>query len=245
MPTASLRSFHVRPTQDYSSPLHWHAWDQLTYASEGVMRVRGDLDTWLIPPERAIWIPARTRHAEQLHAPAAMTTAYINTGLVRHLPRRVAMLEVTPLLRELLAHVGTIGELHRRVASHARLLGVLIDQLAAVPHTLQLPMPRAGRSREVAELLRSQPGAKASVDALGRHVGASRRTLERVFLAETKMTIGAWRRQLRLQHAVRLLASGAAVGRVAREAGYSSTSAFIAVFKKTFGTTPLKFREAR
>jgi AraC-like DNA-binding protein len=205
------------------------------------MQVRGDRDAWLVPPGRALWIPARVRHSEHVEAPAAMTTLYFSASHARPRPRQPAMIDMTPLLNELIAHVATLGELHRTTPAHARLLGVLLDQLTTVPHGLQLPMPRDARARAVADRLRAEPRDPAPVQALGRDVGTSGRTIERMFLAETGMTIGAWRRQLRLQHAVRRLAAGASVGAAARDAGYASPSAFIAVFRKQFGTTPKRF----
>lgn len=206
------------------------------------MRMHTGTEQWLVPPGRAIWIPARTRHAEHVQGTASLHTLYFAAGMVRALPRACTIVEVSPLLRELLAHVSRIGDLDRRNTSHSRLIGVLIDQLkSAADRPLQLPEPRDPRARQVADLLRERPESGASVAALAHAAGSSPRTIERLFLAETKMTIGDWRRQLRLLHGVRLLASGAAVGASAREAGYASPSAFIAAFRKTFGTTPRRY----
>jgi AraC-like DNA-binding protein len=106
---------------------------------------------------------------------------------------------------------------------------------------LQLPMPRDPRAARVAARLRAKPGDTASLAALAQHAGASRRTIERSFARETHMSAGEWRRRARLLHAVRRLAEGEAVTNVSLEAGYSSVSAFIAVFKKTFGMTPARY----
>jgi AraC-like DNA-binding protein len=237
----AIRAF-AASVADYKSPRHWHAWDQLTYSTAGAMHVRSGSEQWLVPPGRAIWIPARTRHAEQVQGAASLHTLYFAAGLVRTLPRACAIVEVSPLLRELVAHVSAIGDLDRRKITHARLIGVLIDQLVIAPGApLQLPELRDPRARQVAEILRERPETGASVGALARAAGTSARTIERLFLVETKMTIGDWRRQLRLLHAVRLLASGSAVGASARAAGYASPSAFIAAFRKKFGKTPRRY----
>jgi len=106
---------------------------------------------------------------------------------------------------------------------------------------LQLPMPRDPRGRKLAAMLRQQPNDDRSVAALSEVSGASRRTMERIFITEAKMTVGEWRRRLRLLHGVRLLAGGESVTNSALDAGYASTSAFIAAFKKTFGTTPSRY----
>lgn len=238
----AVRTHPLTYPHDYTSPIHWHAWDQLTYAAAGVMRVHSEDASWLVPPRRAVWVPAGTRHAEELHGPVTVRTLYFTPALAHRLPARCGILDISPLLHELIVHVSGIGALDRKIAVHARLIGVLIDQLATVSDApLQLPAPRDPRAQRVAAALRAQPDSDASVDVLARRAGASRRTIERLFLLETRMTIGDWRRQLRLLQGVRLLAGGAAVTNVALDAGYSSTSAFIAAFKKTFGTTPGRY----
>ena len=106
---------------------------------------------------------------------------------------------------------------------------------------LQLPSPRDVRARRVADALRRDPADARTLEALSGSAGASKRTLERVFAAETGMTFGTWRQQLRLLHATRLLAAGEKVTVAATEAGYESTSAFIAMFRRAMGTTPSRY----
>jgi AraC-like DNA-binding protein len=65
--------------------------------------------------------------------------------------------------------------------------------------------------------------------------------LERLFQAETGMTFGKWRQQLRLLHALRQLAMDRPVTEVALEVGYDSPSAFIAMFRGALGTTPTRY----
>ena len=238
-----MRSFQLRPSQAYVSPRHWHDWDQLTLAIAGTTRVHASADSWLVPPGRAIWIPARTRHLERVDAGASAHTLYLGAGLARSLTRQCGVVDAPPLLRELVAHIGRVGELDRRTAAHARLTGLLVDLLSALAPAppLRLPEPRDPRACHVAGVLRERPDTAAPVSALARQAGASTRTIERLFLAETAMTIGDWRRRLRLLHAVERLTSGTSVAAAARGAGYASPSAFIAVFRKTFGMTPRRF----
>jgi AraC-like DNA-binding protein len=67
--------------------------------------------------------------------------------------------------------------------------------------------------------------------------------LERIFQKETGLTFGKWWQQLRLLHALRLLAGGRAVTSVALDVGYDSPSAFIAAFRRYFGATPARYFE--
>ncbi|HSN25280.1 MAG TPA: AraC family transcriptional regulator, partial [Kofleriaceae bacterium] len=139
--------------------------------------------------------------------------------------------------------ITRLGALDRKVPEHARLIGVLLDQLAAADDVaLALPSPRDPRAQRFAELVTRAPGGDTPIATLARRAGASIRTLERCFLAETGLPVGEWRRRVRLFHALRLLESGAAVTTVALDAGYASPSAFCQSFKKMFGTSPRRYR---
>jgi AraC-like DNA-binding protein len=152
---------------------------------------------------------------------------------------------IPSLMRELILHISRIGVLDRRKPAQAHLISVLLDELVSVSNVpLQLPMPRDPRARRLAALLQASPDDDSSVAQLSRRAGASRRTIERLFLAETRMTVGEWRRRLRLLHGVRLLAGGEPVTQVAFDTGYASTSAFIAAFKRMFGVTPSRYSTA-
>jgi len=74
-----------------------------------------------------------------------------------------------------------------------------------------------------------------------KKVGASKRTLVRLFPEQTGMTFREWRQQRRLLHALELLATGESVTNIALELGYENTSAFIAMFRRCLGTTPRRY----
>src|SRR5262249_34842014 len=123
-----------------------------------------------------------------------------------------------------------------------RLLGVLLDQLDLAPFLpLELPVPRDARALRVAEALMRDPGDARPIEEIARAAGASKRTLERLFVSETKMTLGEWRQQLGLLHGIRLLARGQKVTTVALDVGYASPSAFIAMFRRALGKTPTEY----
>jgi AraC-like DNA-binding protein len=241
--TVWVRTFPVTLLHDHTLPTHAHDWDQLTYAASGVLRVDTADASWTVPPHTAVWAPAGMQHAEHMFAPMTMRTLYFAPRLVKHLPRRECRaVNISTLLRELILHASRQGALDRRIGAHAHAIGMLLDQLAGVATVpLQLPSPRDDRARRVAALLRDAPDDGASVAVLARRAGASRRTIERLFVRDTGMTMDEWRRRLRLLHAVRLLAEGEAVTAVALAVGYTSVSAFIAVFKREFGVTPGRY----
>jgi AraC-like DNA-binding protein len=130
-------------------------------------------------------------------------------------------------------------------AGHARLEGLLVDLLAdAETVPLELPLPADPRARAFAERLLADPGADTGFADLARGSGASLRTLQRLFLAETALSLEAWRGRARMQQAVVSLSNGAPVTSAALDAGYQSASAFIAAFKRAFGVTPARWRAA-
>jgi len=231
---------------DYSAghviPLHFHDRDQLVYASRGVMTVRTGNGTWVVPTHRAVWIPESVPHTITMSGRVAMRTLYFKPKLARSLPRDCCVINVTPLLGELILHACTCDALRTRVVWQRHLIDVIIDQLKAIQMVpLQLPNLFDPRALRVAEALMADPGNGQPLAQICRASGASGRTVERLFQDDTGMTLGKWRQQLRLMHAMRLLGDGAKVTHAALEAGYSTPSAFIAAFRKSLGTTPTRY----
>jgi AraC-like DNA-binding protein/mannose-6-phosphate isomerase-like protein (cupin superfamily) len=221
---------------------HSHDWHQLIYASRGVMTVNTATGSWVVPSRRAVWVPANETHEIRMTGSVSLRTLYLKVNRRKSLPTDCCVMNVSPLLRELILHTIQIGMLDRNIPSQARLIGVIIDQLQTISTIpLRLPMPSDQRAVRVAEILRQKPDDTRSIEQISKTVGAAKRTIERLFLSETDMTFGKWRQQLRLLHALRLLASGQSVTTVGFEVGYDSTSAFIAAFKNVFGTTPGRY----
>jgi AraC-like DNA-binding protein len=225
-------------------PLHYHHEDQLVYACRGVMSVQTSDGTWVVPPQRAVWIPARMPHSIVMSGSVSMRTLYLRAWLARSLPRHCCVVNVSALLKELILHACTFPTLTKRVKIQAHLIAFIVDQLQTVHSIpLQLPNPSDARTKRVADILSADPSDPRSLDEICRRAGASKRTIERLFQQETQMTLGEWRRQLRLLRSMRLLAADEKITHVALEAGYSTPSAFIAMFRRAFGTTPSRYFE--
>ena len=224
---------------------HSHPWHQLTYASRGVITVRTPDGTWVVPTHRGVWVPARARHSIQMSGPVTLRALYLPPGICRSLPDRCRVVGISPLLRELILRIAELENLRVRNLVHAHLLSVLLDHLQVVESdAVYLPQPRDVRAKRIAALLQQAPADGRSLDDLSKTAGASKRTIERLFKLETGLGFVRWRQQLRLGHALRLLAAGQAVTNVALEVGYESTSAFIAAFRTTFGQTPGQYFRA-
>jgi AraC-like DNA-binding protein len=241
-------SLIVTLTHDYRAghviPPHFHDRDQLVYAARGVMTVRTRNGAWVVPTHRAVWIPEAVPHTITMSGTVAMRTLYLKPRMARSLPRDCCVVNVPPLLNELILHACACGALRARVSWQRHLIDVIIDQLKAIQMVpLRLPNLSDPRALRIAAMLLADPSNCQPLAQICEGSGASSRTLERLFQNETGMTFGKWRQQLRMMQAMRLLGEGAKVTHAALEAGYSTPSAFIAAFRKALGTTPtLYFR---
>jgi AraC-like DNA-binding protein len=233
-------------THDYPAghviPAHFHDRDQLVYASRGVMTVRTSGGTWVVPTHRAVWIAAAVPHMITMSGVVAMRTLYLRARLAKAMPRDCCVVNVSPLLKELILHACTFSGLKKRIKGQHHLIDLIIDQLEAIQVVpLRLPNLSDLRALRIATILMANPGDPRPLAQICKAGGASKRTLERLFQEDTGMTLGKWRQQLRLMEAMRLLAEGAKVTHAALEAGYSTPSAFISMFRKTLGTTPTSY----
>jgi AraC-like DNA-binding protein len=216
-------------------------WGQLLFASRGMLTVHTDMGLWVVPVHQAVWVPAGVRHSVEVAGGVAMRSLYVHTG-VRGLPGSCRVVEISPLLREILRRAMRLTTLDRRIAAERHLLDVLLDELTVLPLVpLDLPMPRDPRGVRAAGLIRAEPAAPHTLAEVARASAASARTLERLFRSETGLPFGIWRQRARLLHALQLLAGGGAVAEVANAVGYESTSAFVAAFRRALGTTPGRY----
>ncbi len=223
-------------------PLHLHHRDQLVYARTGVMTITTNRGAWVIPPNRAVWVPNGVEHRLRMSGRVEMRTLYFRHDVVSSLPRSCCVVAVSPLLRELILYVVAHGPLKRRTARGRRILDFLLDQmrqLAVLP--LHVPWPTDPRARRVAESVAENPASAVTLDQHAKRIHAGKRTIERLFLAETNLSFRHWRQQVRLLQSLERLAAGKTVTTAALDVGYDSTSAFIAAFRQTFGATPRKY----
>jgi AraC-like DNA-binding protein len=224
---------------------HDHPWGQLAFCNSGLMQVISDTTAWLAPPTRAIWLPAGVAHAIVMCGEVATRFLYLAPELAAPLPDEAGVVEVVPLLRELILHVLKLRMLHPDTPEQDRLARLLVDLLlAARPIDLALPLPADRRAVAFADQVRDTPGESAGLADLARRAGASLRTLQRLFPAETGLTLEAWRQKARLITAAAALSGGAPVAVTAADCGYDSPSAFITAFKRQFGVTPGRYRPA-
>ncbi len=221
---------------------HSHPRAQLVYASSGVMTITTPDGSWVVPPNRALWIPAGVDHHIVMSGPVTMRTLYIAAGAASGLPPACRVVAVSGLLRELVLRAVELPLLYDEAGPAGRIAALIFDELRLLPTVpLHLPSPRDTRLKRLCRILRDHPADARTLDQWGKLVGASARTLARAFAKETGMSFAAWRAQVRLLAALARLAGGEKVTSVALDLGYDSPSAFIAMFRRQLGVTPSRY----
>lgn len=218
---------------------HHHGWGQITYAHEGVIRVTVADSSWIVPPLRAIWIPPDAVHEVHTLERAKLRALYVHGPAAPFADAQCRVIEVSALLRELIAALEHAEAESKREALLAALILDEMHHAATLPMRIALPDDK--RLRTLCSLLIDSPSAIATLAEGAQRVGASERTLARLFQSELGVSFGEWRRQMRQAHAAALIARGMPMSQVAEELGYASQSAFSAMFRKTFGQSPSQF----
>jgi AraC-like DNA-binding protein len=218
------------------------------YPAHGVLSVHAEHGTSIVPANRVAWTPAGVTHYHRAHGQTDMRILFLPASLGRLLPRDPAVLPVSALAREVL--LTLTGPRNYAVdarafprGARARLRRVLVDELCeADEQPLQLPEPQDDRLQAIARRLYQKPEDNATLTELGSTIGASARTLSRLFHNELGMTFYEWRTQMRIHHALVLLADGHDTTHVALACGWANPSHFITAFTNIIGTTPGRYR---
>ena len=168
-----------------------------------------------------------------------MRTLYIKPKIAPHLLQECCVVSVPPVLRELILYATTLPHLYKPESLEERIMNLILDLVQTLEVApLDLPIPRDERLQKIFKGLSKNPGDSRTLKDWGKTVGATSRTLARLFRSETGMSFTQWRQQLRILEGLRRLAREEPVTTVALDLGYDSPSAFIAMFRKALGTTP-------
>lgn len=222
--------------------LHGHRRAQLFHIVSGSVTVETERGTFIVPPERALWIPPDVLHAVQYLQRSSLRYLFFRPEAVAHLPGQPSVIRLSPLLRELILAFLDHPPEEAGEGPAGRLAQVIIDQLATVPVApLHLPMPGSDRLRRAIGELIADPARTDSLADVARRAALSERSFERHFQAETGLSYRAWRRQARLMKAVELLSFGIPIAEISDRLGYEGPSAFVAGFRKAFGVTPGRY----
>jgi AraC-like DNA-binding protein len=221
---------------------HWHSRAQFIFAVEGTMRVRSPRRTWIVPPSRALWVPSHTVHEIQMYGVVEMRTFYVKDGATQDMPSSCVVLNVTPLLRELVVRAVALPVRYDEKGEDGLLMQLLMAEVRRLPHcALDLPLPESPDLTKLCDRILADLSDRQPLDFDANHMRTSTRTLYRRFLKETGITLARWKQQARLLESIRRLADGAPVTRVALDLGYESPSAFSTMFRRSLGIAPRAF----
>ena len=220
---------------------HQHRQGQLILALHGAVTCRTLNRVWIVPPQCGVWIPGGVPHSNQVTSNARLVYLFVEPG-ASMLPAECCTLSISPMLREMILGVAERSESDARDAHVDRFKGVMLDELALMRRErLELPVSDHPKIAFIAAALLADPSDRRTLGHWAELVAVSERSLKRLMVQETGLSFGRWRRQLHLVIALRELAGGATVQRVAGDLGYESATAFIVMFKKAMGMTPARY----
>ena len=225
---------------------HMHREAQLVYATSGTMQVTTPNGLWLVPPDRAVWVPAKLRHAIDMLADTTMRTLYFDLDWLaqagqRSLLEQEFVVNVSSLLREMIAALFDGDDDLARAGLLIRL--TVLELRQAGDSTTFIPLPQEPRCRRAAQMVLAAPAAAFDIDTLAEKVGTSARTLSRLFSAQTQLSFKSWCQRARIAAAIESLSTDAnvTVKQLAADLGYASVPAFSHAFRQVTGHTPTEF----
>ena len=229
----------INYASDHRVPRHNHPTAQLIHAIQGVMVVGTDAGQWVVPPTRALWMPAGQFHQLRMVGDVQVRTVYIRPDANPRLPTECQVVGISPLLRELILAAIAVTQPYAPGTRDERLMQLLLDEVAVMPSLpLRLPQPSDRNLLAICGTLTRTPDDASTLGDWANRLGIDAKTIQRRFARQTGMTFGQWRQQARLIMALEQLASGVKVVDVALNLGYGSPSAFATMFKRQFGATP-------
>ena len=221
-------------------PRHSHPRAQLAYSVKGTFTLHTEEGAWLVPPNRAVWVPGGVEHEMHARGQAVSNRSlYIQPDASPDLPTECCVIEVSPLMRHLIIEAIDIPLLYDEAGRDGRVMRLILDEICGAPKVpLHVPMPRDARLLRICKALLADPSHDGDIEHWAHYGALGRRTLTRLFRDQTGITFTLWRQQVRLMEALRRLSSGTPVTTVAFDLGYDSPSAFSAMFRRVMGKTP-------
>lgn len=229
-------------------PMHTHRRGQFAFASHGTISVATPKGRWLVPPQRACWVPAGVPHEMTMSGPVTMLNAFVssNEASAARMPARCVVYGVSALLKQLLEEAIDMPAMYDTNGRAGKLMDLLVAEIASMPRlSLHAPLPSDRRLARACRLLFDAPSITIGLDTMAADVGMSRRTFTRLFRAQTGVSFAEWRQQVCLLAAIERLSRGQAVTRIALDLGYTSPSAFSSAFRRVLGEAPSRYLESR
>jgi AraC-like DNA-binding protein len=227
---------------------HMHREAQLVYAARGTMQVTTPKGRWLVPPDRAVWVPALSAHSIDVLADIQMRTFYFELDWLKREARSDSLdtefvVRVSPLLHQTILALFDQRSDRERTGLLLKLAMLELDQ--AEDSATFIPLPHEPRCRRAADIVLDDPTGIHEIETLAREVGTSARTLSRLFSSQTQLSFKSWCQRARIAAAIEKLSTDAnvSVKQLACDLGYASVPAFSHAFRQVTGKTPTKFAE--
>lgn len=236
--SVARESHDVRVTES-----HCHSRGQLLGAIQGLISIDAGESKWVVPATYGVWIPPKTPHSLLgSQGPFKGWSVYVTRSACTHLPDKPCVIELSGLLRE--AITRTILWTNTQLEpAQIHLANVILDEIRTLPKaSLGLPMPKDARLLRIALALSDNPSDSRQLKDWAAWAGVSQRTLRRRFSSETGFNFIEWRQRVRLLRSLEMLAAGKQITEISLDLGYENVSAFIALFRRTFGTTPGNYK---
>ncbi|TPG63384.1 AraC family transcriptional regulator [Ewingella americana] len=226
--------------------LHSHPWSQIICVKSGVMAMNIEGQRYLVPREFAVWLPAGAEHSSYNRKTTRFCAIDISRELDVGLPSSPCLLTLTPIFNAIADDCFARNLIEPATETDMRMARVLLDQISQAPRQeTYLPTSQCRLLAPVLAALEKNPADNTSLAQWAARVYTTERTLSRRCQQDLGMGFAEWRQRLRFLHSISLLEQGKMVHDVALEVGYSSSSAFIAMFQQISGTTPQRFRNER
>jgi AraC-like DNA-binding protein/mannose-6-phosphate isomerase-like protein (cupin superfamily) len=229
---------------------HMHREAQLVYAAKGTMQVTTPKGRWLVPPDRAVWVPARLEHSIDVLADIEMRTLYFDLAWLKREQRSESLdaefvVKVSQLLHQTILALFDGRNDPDRIALLVKL--AVLELHHAEDSATFIPLPHDPRGRRAADIVLGDPTGSHEIETLARAVGTSARTLSRLFSSETQLSFKSWCQRARIAAAIERLAMEAdvSVKQIASDLGYASVPAFSHAFRQVTGKTPTEFAEEK
>jgi AraC-like DNA-binding protein len=240
--TALERPLFPRPTTmpalEHVKP-HTHAWGQLAYISKGVLTMQTSQGAFVLPPQQALWLPPGIEHESFCRYGGAFRSVYIDLPWCERLGEQVYALDVDELLRAMILEVCRWPTDYELNEARRRFIDVFIDRVVDAPKSrFFLPTSSDPRLTLIVSELHANPACQQTLEQWGERVGASSRTLNRLFHKHFDLSFRAWKQKLRALQAIELLTAGHSQQHVAAALGFESSAAFNHAFKKALACSP-------
>ncbi|MFZ4831584.1 AraC family transcriptional regulator [Rouxiella sp. Mn2063] len=242
--TLLFRDETISANTEYAE--HCHNWSQIICIKSGVMSMTVAGQRYLAPSELAIWIPAGIKHSSHNRKSTRFCALDISAELSLGLPVEPCILTPTPIFNAIADDCFARNMHEPQTEADLRLCQVLLDQILLSPcQSNYLPGSEDKLLAPILEALEKEPANNMPLAQWASQIYTTERTLARRFQQQLGMGFSEWRQRLRFLYAISLLEQGKTVQQVALDVGYSSSSAFIAMFVQLSGTTPQRYLQQK